>query len=90
MTAERIELLWRILVAIVSGIILGVWGYFIFILVIVNFFIVLFTAKRNREIAEFCEYWNSETYRFYRYLTFNTNEKPFPFNPLIKIRKYEK
>ena len=88
--SERVELLWRILVATVSGVILGVWGYLIAILAIVNFIIVLFTNKRNRNIAEFCEYWNSESYRYYRYLTFITNEKPFPFENLKKLGKFEK
>jgi len=88
--SERKELLWRILVAIVTGIILGVWKAFIQILFIVNFVIVLFTGKRNKEIADLCEIWNSETYRFIRYLTFVTNERPFPFTSLKTLGKFEK
>jgi len=88
--SERKELLWRILVAIVSGIILGIWRAFVQILFIVNFVIVLFTGGRNKEIANLCEIWNSEIYRFIRYLNFVTNERPFPFTSLKTLGKFEK
>jgi hypothetical protein len=88
--SERGELLWRILVLIVSGIILGVWRALVIVLAIVNFFIVLFSEERDKGIADFCEYWNSEIYRFARYLTFETNERPFPFSGLKKLGKFEK
>jgi len=88
--SERKELLWRILALIVTGIILGVWNLFIRILMLVNLVIVLFTAKRNKEIANLCEIWNSEAYRFMRYLTFVTNERPFPFTSLNTLGKFEK
>lgn len=88
-TSERKEILWRILILIVSGIILSVWAYLIFVLALVNFFIVLFSGKRNRNLAEFCEYWNSEYYRFHRYITFVTNERPFPFSELTRIKRFE-
>mgnify|MGYP005632327709 FL=1 len=60
-TGERKELLWRILVAIVSGIILGVWRYLILVLGVVHFLIVLFSGKREQGLADFSEYWNTET-----------------------------
>jgi len=87
---ERRELWWRLLVAIVGGIVLGVWKVLVFLIVLVNVVIVLFKDKRNSDLAEFCEYWNSEAYRFARYLTFETNVKPFPFNELKKLGKFEK
>jgi hypothetical protein len=87
--SERIEVLWRILVLIVTGVILWAWAHLIVLLAIVNLFIVLFSGKRNKDIAEFCEYWNTETYRFYRYITFTTNERPFPFNNWRRIGKFE-
>ena len=85
---ERVEALLRIIVAIVSGIILGVWRYLIFVLAIVNWFVVIFSGKRDKGLADFCEYWNSEFYRYIRYLTFETNERPFPFSSLKKIGKF--
>lgn len=89
-SAEREELLWRILIVIVSGIILNVWKVLVLVLAIANWFVVLFSRKRDRGIADFCEYWNSEVYRFVRYMTFETNERPFPFNELKKLGKFEK
>jgi hypothetical protein len=87
---EKKELLWRILILIVSGIILSVWRYLIVVLAVLHFIMVLFSGKRDKSLADFCEYWNSEIYRFIRYLTFGTNERPFPFNPLNKLGKFEK
>lgn len=90
MKKERKESLFRILVLIVSGIILGVWSSLVKLLAIVNFFIVLFSNKRNKGIAQFCEYWNTEFYRFSRYLTFVTNERPFPFTSMSeRISKFK-
>lgn len=88
--SERHELWWRLLVAIVSGIILGVWKCLVAVLVIVNVFIVLFKNKKNGDIADFCEYWNSQIYLFSRYITFESEERPFPFNKLKKLGKFEK
>ena len=80
----------RIIVLMVSGIILGVWAALIKILTLVNFFIALFSNNRNKGIAEFCEYWNTEFYRFNRYITFVTNERPFPFTSISdRISKFK-
>jgi len=85
---ERVESLIRILIAIVSGIILGIWRYLIFALALVNLVITLTTGKRHREIAEFSEYWNTEYYKFFRYLTFVSNKRPFPFSSLERMSKF--
>lgn len=87
--SQRKEALFRILVAFVSGIILSVWRVLTIVLAIVNLFMVLFTRKRNKEIAEFCEYWNTEVYKFIRYLTFVSNKRPFPFSEMERISKFE-
>lgn len=89
MHKERKESLMRIIVGLIAAILLGAWGYLIGVLIIVNFFITLFTAKRNRQIAEFCEYWNTTYYDFYRYITFVSNKRPFPFNGMHRISKFE-
>ena len=87
---ERREAWMRILVGIISGIILNVWKILIVVLAIANWFIVLFSGKRDKGVANFCEYWNSEVYRYIRYLTFETNVRPFPFNNMVKLGKFEK
>lgn len=85
---ERKEAWFRIIVVIVTGIILGIWKSLIVILGIVNFFITIFSKKRNKALAEFCEYWNTESYKYIRYLTFVTNKRPFPFSTMERISKF--
>ena len=88
MNKERKEAWFRIVVAIVSGIILGLWRYVICVLAVVNWFVVLFSGKRNKGMAEFCEYWNTEFYKFTRYLTFVSNVRPFPFSEMERMSKF--
>jgi len=88
MNKERKEAWMRIIVAIVSGIILYLWGYVVCFLSIVNWLIALFSGRRNKGMAEFCEYWNTEYYKFTRYLTSVTNKRPFPFSEMEKLSKF--
>lgn len=81
---ERTEALMRIIVLIVSGIVLGFWRGLIQVLVVIHWFIIIITGKRNKGLAEFSEIWNTQTYVFIRYMDFVTNERPFPFEPLSK------
>jgi len=81
---ERQEAWMRIIVFIISGIILWAWGYLILLLTVFNFISTIFTGKRNKGIAEFCEVWNTQTYTFFKYMTFFTNERPFPFEKIEK------
>jgi len=82
--SERKEAWMRIIVLIVSGIILGIWKSLIQLLGIVHWFIVIFSGKRNKGLAEFSEIWNTQIYVFLRYMTFVTNDRPFPFTKLEK------
>jgi len=89
--SERIEALMRVVVGIISGIILGLWKVLIQILGIVHWVIAIITGKRNKDIAEFSEIWNTQIYIFLRYMTFVTNERPFPFESLTKnISRFKK
>ncbi len=88
--SERKEAWFRIIVLIVSGIILMVWRYLIFALAIVNWLIVVFSGKRNKGLAGFSEYWNTEFYKFTKYLTFVTNKRPFPFSSMQRLSRFEK
>ncbi|MFC1700528.1 DUF4389 domain-containing protein [Patescibacteria group bacterium] len=81
---ERWEILMRIIITIVTGFILNLWKILITVLIFINLLITLFTNKRNKEIAEFCETWNTQLYIFLRYITFVSNERPFPFNKINK------
>ncbi len=90
-TNERTEALIRILVVIISGFILSIWKMLVQILAMVNWFITIITAKRNKELAEFCEMWNTQVYIYLRYVTLVSNKRPFPFTPLEEnMSKFEK
>lgn len=81
----------RIVIGIVSGVVLGFWRVLVGVLVVVNLFITLTTNKRNKEIADFCEIWNTQVYVFLKYMTFVSNERPFPFKGMTKnLSKFEK
>ncbi|MEK6969147.1 MAG: DUF4389 domain-containing protein [Nanoarchaeota archaeon] len=82
MISERKEIFMRILVCIVTGIMLSFWKMLIKVLALVHWVYVLFTGKRSKDLAVFSEIWNSQLYKFVKYLTFVTNERPFPFNKL--------
>jgi len=87
--SERKEAWFRIIIAIVSGIILSIWKAFIQILAIINWLVTVFSGKRNKGMAELCEYWNTEIYKYIRYLTFVTNERPFPFSNVERMSKFK-
>ena len=80
--SERTEALMRIVVGIVFGIILGLWKIVIQVVAVLHWFYVIFTGKRSRDLAEFCNLWNTQAYRFIRYMTFSANTRPFPFSDL--------
>jgi hypothetical protein len=86
--SERKEAWFRIIVAIVTGIILNVWQGLIAILSIINWFVVIFSGKRNKSLAEFSEYFNTELYKFARYMTFVSNKRPFPFSSLERMSRF--
>ena len=81
---EKKEAWMRIIVLIVSGVILWAWKTLIQILLVINWLVTIFTGKRNRGLAGFSEIWNTQTYIFFRYITFVSNERPFPFKGLYK------
>lgn len=77
--------------AIVSGIVLGVWRWFIFVIGVINWIYTLFAGKRMKELANMSEVWNTQLYTFLRYMTLVSNKRPFPFSSLEKsISKFER
>ncbi|MBI2657156.1 DUF4389 domain-containing protein [Candidatus Woesearchaeota archaeon] len=80
--SERKEAWMRILVGIISGILLGLWKILVQVISIFHWFYVVFSGKRSRGIAEFCNTWTTQAYRFIRYMTFTTNSRPFPFSDM--------
>ena len=81
---ERKEAWMRIPVAIVSGIIMEVWGFFIFCFAIAQLVLILIKGKKEKELLEMCNVYLTQIYHFVRYITFISNERPFPFGDLRK------
>lgn len=81
---ERSEALFRIVVLIVTGIILGLWKGLVQVTVVIHWIYVIFSGKRSGEIAKFTNYYVTLVYKYIRYLTFATNERPFPFGEFGK------
>ena len=49
------------------------------VIVVLGFLWVLFTGEVNRELRQIGQAIASYLYEILRYLTFNTDDKPFPF-----------
>ncbi|MFH1585657.1 MAG: DUF4389 domain-containing protein [archaeon] len=81
---ERKEILMRVVVAVVSGVILWAWAYFVAVLCIINWIYTLFAGKRMKELADLSEVWNTQKYIFVRYMVLESNIRPFPFTGLTK------
>ncbi|VVB78043.1 Uncharacterised protein [uncultured archaeon] len=86
--SERKEAWMRILVAIISGIILKFWGIVVLIVGVLNWLIAVFSGKRDKSLAEFCEPWNTEMYKYTRYLSGVSNKRPFPFSDVERMSKF--
>jgi len=84
MTSERMEALMRIVVGIISGMILGIWKFFISIISMIHWFYVVIVGKRNPEISRLSNQYCTQAYKYVRYMTFVTNERVFPFEQLGK------
>ncbi|MBW3022384.1 DUF4389 domain-containing protein [Candidatus Woesearchaeota archaeon] len=76
---ERAEALLRIVVAIITGIILYVFGFVVQIVTFIHWFYVIFSGKRSKALAEVCNSYCSILYEYARYITFTTNDRPIPF-----------
>lgn len=48
--------------------------------VVFQFLWVLFTAETNKQLIDLGQSLATYTYQIMRYLSFNSNDKPFPFN----------
>ncbi len=48
--------------------------------VVFQFLWVLFTAETNKQLTDLGQSLATYTYQIMRYLSFNSEEKPFPFN----------
>ncbi len=84
------EVWMRIPVFIISGIILYVWGFFIFCFTIAQFVLILLKGKREKELLKMSNIYLVQLHIFIRYVTFLSDKRPFPFGELEKEIKKEK
>lgn len=69
----------RCLFMLVSGVLASVAVFAGSVIVILGFFHVLITGEVHQQIKEAGQSVAAYLYNIARYLTFNTDEKPFPF-----------
>lgn len=69
----------RLLFMCIFGLLVSLAGMIGTVVVVIGFFWVLFTGEVNRELRQVGQGIASYIYEIIRYLTFNTDDKPFPF-----------
>jgi small-conductance mechanosensitive channel len=69
----------RLLFMAIYGLVISLVAMVGTVIVVIGFFWVLFTGEVNRELRQIGQAIASYMYDIIRYLTFNTNDKPFPF-----------
>ena len=81
---QRSEAWMRVPVFIVSGIILKVWGFFIFCFAIAQLVLILIEGKKNKDLLKMCNVYLIQLYVFVKYVLFISDERPFPFEDIKK------
>jgi hypothetical protein len=69
----------RLLFMALFGLFISFAGMIGTVIVVLGFFWVLFTGEANRELRQIGQAIASYMYEIVRYLTFNSDDKPFPF-----------
>ncbi|MCD6558405.1 hypothetical protein DRN43_00760 [Thermococci archaeon] len=82
---ERIEALVRIPLAILYGIITGIWGFVAELAAIVNWFYALIFGKRSETLADFVNQFVAYSYDVNRYLYMATNKRAWPIEGELRI-----
>jgi len=70
----------RLFFMLVVTLLYGVSRVVVGAVVVVQFFWVLFTGETNKNLEGLGQSLATYTYQIIRYLTFNTEERPFPFD----------
>ena len=69
----------RLLFMIVFYVLATVTSAVLSVVVVLGFFWVLFTGEKNRQLQQAGQVIAAYLYELVRFLTFNTEDKPFPF-----------
>ncbi len=78
----------RLLFMVVFYVVATVTTAVLTVVVVLGFFWLLFTGEKNRQLQQAGQVIGAYLYEIIRYLTFNTEDKPFPFGnelPTAKI-----
>lgn len=70
----------RLFFMIVMVLLYGVSRIVVAAVVLIQFFTLLFAGRTNEPLKEFGQSLATYTYQIVRYLTFNTEERPYPFD----------
>lgn len=70
----------RFLFMVIVLIILGITRLIVLAVVVLQFLLVLFTGEKNKQLLVFSQSLATYTYQVIRFLAFNTEERPFPFD----------
>jgi hypothetical protein len=70
----------RLLFMIVMGVCYAVSRFVVGVVIVLQFFYVLFTGETNPRLKELGQSLATYTYQILQYLTFNTEQRPFPFD----------
>ncbi len=81
------NLLVRVLIVILSGIIFHIWTYIIFAVFVIQLIIFIIKQEANQDLKKFSEIWIKSITNYFRYALFISNERPFPFNNIIYEEK---
>lgn len=70
----------RLLFIIVCGFLYALSRLVVFVVVVLQFFWLLFTGEPNSRLSAAGQSLATYTYQLVRYLTFNSDVRPFPFD----------
>jgi hypothetical protein len=70
----------RLLFMIVMWVLFQVAEFVAGVVIVIQFLWVLFTGKSNAGLVEFGQSLSTYAYQVLAYLTFNTEQRPFPFD----------
>jgi len=79
-STDRIAVLGRFFLAIVAVLLFELLQLFVHLVIPVQFLIVLITGSHNESIRKFMNRVSEYAYELMRYMTLNSNKKPFPFS----------
>lgn len=81
-TSDREENIWkRLLFMVLFAILYGVTDIVLITVALVQFGFVAITDQRNEFLLDFSSGLTQYIYQIVRYLTFKSEDKPFPFSP---------